>query len=204
MQAAQTVCTYAPPYHQRCWLLNWMLITRWKVSLFFSPEDTASVISNKNVTFGLVWHNTLFHFETVHFNLALAHRMALLDYVHIWLPFCMIELKLASADGTADCVYRQWFLEVFLGPFGNFNDRTMPISDAVSSEAFSLCPSLLLRDSASRRQWFSHLIQLISSLVETEKTELGVSDKGDIQNVQGRGACRTGLKTTALRHPFYS
>ncbi len=29
--------------------------------------------------------------------------------------------------------------------------------------------------------------------------ELGVSDKGDIQNVQGMGACRTGLKTTAVR-----
>ncbi len=27
----------------------------WKVSLLFSPEDTASVISNKNVKFGLVW-----------------------------------------------------------------------------------------------------------------------------------------------------
>ncbi len=36
-------------------LLNWMLMTRWKVSLLFSPEDTASVISNKNVKFGLVW-----------------------------------------------------------------------------------------------------------------------------------------------------
>ncbi len=30
-------------------------------------------------------HRTLFHFETVHFKWALAH-------VHIWLPFCMIEL----------------------------------------------------------------------------------------------------------------
>ncbi len=57
-----------------------------------------------------------------------------LDHVHIWLPFCMIELYLASADGTADCVYRQWFLEVFLGPFSNVNDRIMPMSDAVSSE----------------------------------------------------------------------
>ncbi len=28
---------------------------------------------------------------------------ALLEHVHIWLPFCMIEL--ASADGTVDCVY---------------------------------------------------------------------------------------------------
>ncbi len=36
----------------------------------------------------------------------------------------------ASADGTADCVYRQWFLEVFLGPFSNVNDRIMPMSDA--------------------------------------------------------------------------
>ncbi len=50
----------------------------------------------------------------------------LLDHVHIWLPFCMIELQLASADGMADCVYRQWFLEVFLGPFSNVNDRIMP------------------------------------------------------------------------------
>ncbi len=39
-----TVCTYAPPYHQRCWLLNWTLMTRWKVSLLFSPEDTVSLV----------------------------------------------------------------------------------------------------------------------------------------------------------------
>ncbi len=34
-----------------------------------------------------------------------------------------------------------------------------------------------------------------------------MSDKGDIQNMQGRGACRTGLKTTALGetiHQFYA
>ncbi len=41
---------------------------------------------------------------------------------------------MASADDTADCVYRQWFLEVFLGPFSNVNDRIMLMSDAVSSE----------------------------------------------------------------------
>ncbi len=34
----------------------------------------------------------------------------------------------------AYCVNRQWFLEVFLGPFSNANDRIMPMSDAVSSE----------------------------------------------------------------------
>ncbi len=46
----------------------------------------------------------------------------------------------------------------------------------------------------------THLIQLISSLIETARPELGVFDKGDIQNMQGRGACRTGLKTTALQY----
>ncbi len=40
----------------------------------------------------------------------------------------------------------------------------------------------------------THLIQL----EETARPELGVSDKGDIQNMQCRGACRTGLKTTGL------
>ncbi len=34
----------------------------------------------------------------------------------------------------ADCVYQQWFMEVFLGPFSNVNDRIMPMSDAASSE----------------------------------------------------------------------
>ncbi len=45
---------YAPPYHQRCWHLNWALITCWKVSLLFSLEHMAFVISNKNVKFLLV------------------------------------------------------------------------------------------------------------------------------------------------------
>ncbi len=41
----------------------------------------------------------------------------------------------------------------------------------------------------------------VSSLSDTPSSGLtvssGVSDKGDIQNVQGRCACKTGLKTTA-------
>ncbi len=35
--------------------------------------------------------------------------------------------------GTVDCVYIQWFLEIF-GPFSFDNDTMMPMSDAVSSE----------------------------------------------------------------------
>ncbi len=118
MQAAHTVCTYAPPYHQKCWLLNWTLMTHWKVSLLFSPEDTTSVISNKNVlnepwptghdsTSGPSSHMTFF-----------LHDGALVGICR-W---------------HGGCVYRQWFLEVFLGPFCNANDRIMAMSDAVSSE----------------------------------------------------------------------
>ncbi len=56
-----------PHTNQSYWLLNWMLITRWKgLSPLISPEDTASVISNKNVNLDLSDHRTLFHFETVH------------------------------------------------------------------------------------------------------------------------------------------
>ncbi len=81
MPAAHTVCTYAPPYHQRCWLLNWMLITRWKVSLFFSLEDTASIhIFNKNVKFE---HRlTIEHFSILK-KWALTHR----TQRHFWTMF---------------------------------------------------------------------------------------------------------------------
>ncbi len=44
--------------------------------------------------------------------------------------------------------------------------------------------------------YLTHLIPLISSLVETARTKLGVSDQGDIQNVQVRGSSRTGLEST--------
>ncbi len=56
MQAAHTVCTYAPPIKSEMLAeINWMLITLCKISLLFIPEDMESVISNKNVKFGLVW-----------------------------------------------------------------------------------------------------------------------------------------------------
>ncbi len=48
--------------------------------------------------------------------------------------------------------------------------------------------------------YLTHLFQLISSLVETAKPELGVSDKGDVQNMQCLGASRTVLKTSGLGH----
>ncbi len=42
--------------------LNWALMTHWKVSLFFSPEDTASVICQECQ----IWtHLTIEHFSTL-------------------------------------------------------------------------------------------------------------------------------------------
>ncbi len=102
-----------------------MLMTHLKVSLLFSPEDMRPWYPTRMSNLDSSDRRTLFHFETVHFKWALSHRTQLRFWT-IWLPFCIIELYLASADGTADCVYRQWFLEVFLGPFSNVNERIKP------------------------------------------------------------------------------
>ncbi len=48
------LCTTIP---SEMLLLNWKLVTRWKVSLLFSPEDTVSMISNKNIKFVIAGSN---------------------------------------------------------------------------------------------------------------------------------------------------
>ncbi len=73
---------------------------------------------------------------------------------------------MASADGIADCVYRQWFLDVFLGPFSNVNDRIMQMSDAESSEGRkttgiqqrSSALSLMHRDFSSFSEFFDDVM----------------------------------------------
>ncbi len=64
---------------------------------------------------------------------------------------------------SADCVYWQWFLEVFLGPFSYVNDKIMPMSDAVSSEGIhqrSLALSLMHRDFSS----FSETLMMLCTV----------------------------------------
>ncbi len=68
------------PYHQSCWLLNWRLIT---ASLLFSPEDTRPWFPTRMSNLDSSDHRTLFHFETVHFKWALAHRTRR----HFWTMF---------------------------------------------------------------------------------------------------------------------
>ncbi len=46
----------------------------------------------------------------------------------------------------------------------------------------------------------THLIQLISSLVESARLKMGVAYEGDIQNVWWLGVPRTGLRTIVLGH----
>ncbi len=68
---------------------------------------------------------------------------------------------------TADCVYRQWVLEVFLGPLSNVNDRIIPMSDALSSEGpkttgiqqRSLALFLMHRDFSSLSESFDDVMQ---------------------------------------------
>lgn len=69
---ANTVCNYAPRYHQTSWLLNWTLKTRWMVSL----ADATFMITNNNIKFGLLW-----------MTLGPQHTMARLGHVQIWLIF---------------------------------------------------------------------------------------------------------------------
>ncbi len=45
----------------------------------------------------------------------------------------------------------------------------------------------------------THLIQVISSSVESARLEMGVAYERDIQNVWWLGVPRTGLRTTALQ-----
>ena len=54
VQVHHSTGTYTPPYHHRCWLLNFALITVWMVLFLFDPEDTTSMISKNNLKCGLV------------------------------------------------------------------------------------------------------------------------------------------------------
>ncbi len=70
----------------------------------------------------------------------------------------------------------QWFLNLSWGP---------------PTTAYSVCLPHL-----------THLIQLISSLVESARLELGVAYERDIQNMWWLGVPRTGLRTTDLADAF--
>ncbi len=125
MQAAHTVCTYAPQYHQRCWLLNRALII----------EDIRDFQQECQIWTRL----TIEHFSTLKESIlneawptgqdgasGPCSHMASFLHDRALVGICRWHGGL--------CFSRQWILKVFLGPFSNVNDRIMPMSDAVSSE----------------------------------------------------------------------
>ncbi len=138
MQADHTVCTYAPPHHQRWSLLNWALITRWKwrgtpfslarrTRRLWFPTRTSNLDSSE--------HWTLFNFET-HYKWALSHRTRRRFWTMFTYDLFLHDRALVGVCRWHDglCLLTGWFLEVFLSPFSNVNDRILPMSDAVSSE----------------------------------------------------------------------
>ena len=54
MQVTHAMGTNTPPYHHKCRLLNFALITIWMVLLPFGPEDTTSMISKNYLKCGLI------------------------------------------------------------------------------------------------------------------------------------------------------
>lgn len=101
-----------PPYHQKCRLLNWALITSQKMQI-------SICLTTKQ--FYTLQHKNLNGPEKT---------MVFLDHVN----FCMIEFYLAILNGTVNCVHRQWFLEAFLMPCSDVHHRIMPVFNEVLSE----------------------------------------------------------------------
>ncbi len=103
-------------------------------------------------------HRTLFQFETNHFWTMFTYGFLLARLSFSW----HLQMQIC----TVDCVYRQWFLEVFLGPFSYVNDRIMPLSDAVTSvgpkttgiQQRSLALSLTHRDFSSFSESFDDVM----------------------------------------------
>ncbi len=62
-----------------------------------------------------------------------SHSFYLTYAMIIWTDRGNLLVKMCT-NPVEHFVYRQWFLEVFLGPFSNVNNRIMPMSDAVSFE----------------------------------------------------------------------
>ncbi len=81
-----------------------------------------------------------------------------------------IVSKIRSEDWFVTIDLKQWFSNLSWGP---------------PTTAYIVCLPHL-----------THLIQLISSLVESARLELGVAYERDIQNVWWLGVPRTGLRTT--------
>lgn len=55
---------------------------------------------------------------------------AFLDLVYKWIPLFKLEFQLAFVETAMHCVYKQWYLEVFLSPCSDVHYRTISVFDA--------------------------------------------------------------------------
>ena len=119
-----------PPYHHRCWLLNFELIAIWMVLFLFGLEDTTAMISKNYLKCGLVrsHHITLFHCSSVHLRWARARESGC-DSGCCWYMAFTLQGRVLN------CACRLLTDSGFLKrSCGNILDRMMSVSDAVPPE----------------------------------------------------------------------
>ncbi|MED6259996.1 hypothetical protein ATANTOWER_027025 [Ataeniobius toweri] len=92
-QVTHAMCTNTPPYHHRCWLLNFVLITIQIVLLLFSPDNTTSMISKTNWKCELVRPQHTFPLCVSSSQMISGPEKlaAFLGVVDLWLSLCMVE-----------------------------------------------------------------------------------------------------------------
>uniref|UniRef100_A0A3B4CD99 Shugoshin C-terminal domain-containing protein n=1 Tax=Pygocentrus nattereri TaxID=42514 RepID=A0A3B4CD99_PYGNA len=93
VQVTHAMGTNTPPHHQRCWLLNFALITIRTVLFLFGPEDTTSMISKNNLKCGLIRPQDTFPLCVSPSQMSLGPEKpaAFLGVVDIWLLLCVAE-----------------------------------------------------------------------------------------------------------------
>ena len=128
--------TNTPPYHHRCWLMNFVLITIRMVLFLFGQEDTTSMISKNNLQCGLVRPQHTFPLCASPLQMSSGQEKPapFLDVVDIWLSLCIVEFQLALVDVATNCVNWQRFSKEFLSPSGKILDRMMSVFNAVPPE----------------------------------------------------------------------
>ena len=135
MLAAQTIDTNADPSYQRYRVLNCLLITSWMLSLLFSQQDTVSIVSKEDFKLGFIWRQNSFPF---YMTFGPEKMAVLLDCVHMRLFLCTTQVYLAFVNLMANCVHRQWFLEVYLSPCRDVHTRNISVINAVPPEGLKI------------------------------------------------------------------
>ena len=96
----------------------------------------------------------VFHFASDHFIWALVQRR--LQCFYIMLTYGLLSAwQSFNLHGTVSCVHRQWFLEVFLSPCSDFQDRIVSVFNAELPEGLKVAGILY---------WFSALSLVKMSL----------------------------------------